>query len=313
VGVWGLPIAAVLLPLTAAAQPVVVCRVPGDAARREWRLQRSGPDTAPSWAIAFSSAALDRPAVELPLPRAAPSVTANRVTLSYHSANGGRSVEWVADLDGPSSLDLHVNHGLEVNVERDLDPAVERMNTDGPIGVACERPGGAAGAAPRSSEWMIGAGAAWSIPLFDSAGGRGYVVQSVSWGRELTFGGGPGLLRGRFVWALEVTPLYAQWSPSSAYGAGISPLFWRWNFEPRGRWGPFAELSMGGLWTSAPVPEGTSKANFMAHAGFGTRVRASPRLGLVVAFRFQHISNGNQVVENPGVNAPMVWGGLSVK
>jgi hypothetical protein len=175
----------------------------------------------------------------------------------------------------------------------------------------------------RSSEWMIGAGAAWSIPLFDSAGGRGYVVQSVSWGRELTSGGGPGILRGRFVWAIEVTPLYAQFAPSTVYGAGVSPLFWRWNFEPHGRWSPFAELSMGGLWTSAPVPEGTSPANFTAHAGFGTRirlrggsgghVRASPRLGLAVAFRFQHISNGNQMVENPGVNAPMAWVGLSVK
>ena len=30
-----------------------------------------------------------------------------------------------------------MNHGLEVNVEADLDPAVDLMNTDGPIDVAC--------------------------------------------------------------------------------------------------------------------------------------------------------------------------------
>jgi hypothetical protein len=139
------------------------------------------------------------------------------------------------------------------------------------------------------------------------------VLQSVSWGRELTFSGGPGLLRGRFVWAIEVTPLYAQFSPDTVHGAGVAPLFWRWNFDPRGRWRPFAELSMGGLWTSAPIPEGTSSANFTAHAGLGTRIRASSRIGVVLAFRFQHISNGNQIVENPGVNAPMVWAGVSVK
>jgi hypothetical protein len=259
----------------------------------------------------------------LPLPRAAPSVTPDRVTVSYHSANGGRSVEWVAAPGGRSTLDLQVNHGLEVNVERDLDPAVERMNTEGPIEVVCERPRADDAPAPGSAEWMIGAGVAWSVPLFDSAGGRGYVAQTVSWGRELTASGGPALLRGRFVWAIEVAPLFAQFSPTSVYGAGISPLLWRWNFDPRGRWSPFAELAMGGLWTSAPVPEGTSAANFTAQAAIGTRirlrqgsggqVRASPRVDVAVAFRFQHISNGNQMVENPGVNAPMAWAGVSVK
>lgn len=309
---------AILLPLIASAQPVSVCRVPADPQQREWRLQRTAGDD-PRWSIGFSSAALDRPSVELPLPRAAPAVEGARVALSYHSANGGRSVEWIAAPGGASTIDVHVNHGLEVNVERDLDPAVERMNTEGPLEVACERPpqyGPAAPAgpvAPLAAEWMIGAGVAWSVPLFDAAGGRHYLLPTVSWGRELTGSVGPGLLRGRFVWALEVTPLFAQWSPATAWGAGVSPLFWRWNFDPRGRWSPFAELSMGGLWTSAAVPEGTSSANFTAHAALGTRIRASARVAWVAGFRFQHISNGNLIALNPGVNAPMVWGGVAVK
>ena len=166
---------------------------------------------------------------------------------------------------------------------------------------------------PLASEWMVGAGVAWSVPLYASAGGRSYVWQTVSWGRELSGGGGPGMLHGRFVWAIEVAPIYGQFSPAAAYGVGISPLFWRWNFDPRGRWAPFAELSMGGLWTTAPVPEGTSSANFTAHAGIGTRIRASPRAAWLAGFRFQHISNGNLASVNPGVNAPMAWGGVSWK
>ena len=30
-------------------------------------------------------------------------------------------------------LDVYVDHGLEVNIEPDLDPAVDRMNTNGPL------------------------------------------------------------------------------------------------------------------------------------------------------------------------------------
>jgi hypothetical protein len=160
---------------------------------------------------------------------------------------------------------------------------------------------------------MLGGAYAWSVPIFDSTGGRQYVLQTISWARELTHSGGPGWLRGRFVWGIEATPIFAQVEPSPAYGVGVSPLFWRWNFEPRGPWETFAELSMGGLWTNEPVPEGTSAANFTAHAGIGTRVRTSARAAFAIAFRFQHLSNGNSRDINPGVNAPMLWMGLSVR
>ena len=36
------------------------------------------------------------------------------------------------------------------------------------------------------------------------------------------------------------------------------------------------------------------------------------RLAVVTAYRFQHLSNGNQRVTNPGVNAHVLWAGLSV-
>jgi hypothetical protein len=162
------------------------------------------------------------------------------------------------------------------------------------------------------SELQVSVGAAASINLLDSTAGRHYIVQTVSWGRELTRELGPGALRGRFVWAGEVTPVFAQTSPGRLYGFGATPVLWRWNFAPRPRWSAFAELSMGGLWTTREIPEGTSRANFTAHWGGGARLRASPTQSAVIAYRLQHISNGNLLDGNPGVNAHVVMIGWSI-
>lgn len=170
----------------------------------------------------------------------------------------------------------------------------------------------ASAVAPASSELVVGAGAAWSVALFESAADRRYFVQTVSWGRELTGPLGPGILRGRFVWAAEAMPVFAQVEPSRLYGFGIAPAVWRWNFEPRPRWSAFAELSMGGLWTSAPIPDGLARANFTAHWGGGVRLFPSGRHALVLGYRFQHLSNGNQQQSNPGVNSHVVLVGLSM-
>ena len=212
-----------------------------------------------------------------------------------------------APSNGPSTLDLHVSHGLEVNVEADLDPAVDHMNTEGPLAVVCT----VSGRARSADEIVIGAGAAWSVKLFGSAANRRYAVQTVSWGRELTRAVGPGVLRGRFVWAAEVTPIFAQTAPAGVYGFGIAPVVWRWNFEPRPRWSAFGELSMGGLWTTDPIPEDTSRANFTAHWGGGVRLFESAGRALVLGYRFQHISNGNNLGTNPGVNSHVLLVGWS--
>lgn len=313
-----------LAPLLMAAQvatgqTVATCRVPNDPQARTWSLERAAPD---AWRVVFSSTSLDKPRVELPIANATPSIAANDIRFSYKSANGGRSIEWRITHDA-SRLDLYVNHGLEVNVEPDLDPAVDLMNTDGAIAVQCaivpaplegephesSTTNGARGAAlsgvpPSSSEWMVSGGVARSVNLFQSTSGRSYAVQTIGWGRDLTPEWGPGVVRGRFAWAVEAMPIFAQFEPSSIYGIGFAPVVWRWNFTPRPRWSAFAELSMGGLWTSSPLPEDTGQGNFTAHWGGGVRIvpRGSPH-ALVVGYRFQHFSNGNQLGSNPGVNS----------
>jgi hypothetical protein len=163
-----------------------------------------------------------------------------------------------------------------------------------------------------ATEWMATLGSAWGVVLFHSAEGHRYVMQTVSWGRVLSGPKFSGVLRGRFEWAFEASPVYAQYQPSSTYGFGVSPLLWRWNFEPRGRYAPFAQLSGGALWTSSPVPEQTTTANFTANTGAGLRILFKSQQALVLMYRFDHISNGNRLERNPGVNAHSLHVGWSL-
>jgi hypothetical protein len=306
-------LAFLLLAQVVTAESVATCRVPNDPQQRVWSLERVAPSV---WRVAFSSRALDKPRVELPLANAQPEITASGIRLSFASANGGRAVEWTI-ANGPSALDLRVSHGLEVNVERDLDPAVELMNTDGKIDLVCSTtvqrvvddgsPKGNGG----SSEWTVAPGAARSVRLFQSTAGRAYAVQTIGYSRELT--GELKLMgvRGRFAWGIEAMPIFAQFSPSAIYGVGFAPVVWRWNFPPGRTWSAFGELSMGGMWTTEPIPEKTSRGNFTAHWGGGVRRRLRETNSLLLAYRFQHFSNGNQLGSNPGVNSHVFLAGWS--
>jgi hypothetical protein len=163
-----------------------------------------------------------------------------------------------------------------------------------------------------SDEWMITAGPGLGVSLFHSEPGHRYLVPSISWGRVLSGPVGPAALRGRFEWAVEVVPLFRQFNPLATFGVGVTPLVWRWNFDPRGKLAPFAELAGGALWTRDPIPAETTTANFTAHVAYGVRYFFRPREALVVSYRFHHISNGNRLERNPGVNAHVIQIGLSL-
>jgi hypothetical protein len=68
----------------------------------------------------------------MPLPDAKPLVKGDEILLDYRTQNGGREVRWSVG-PGGASLSVYANFELEVNVEVDLDPRVELMNTEGPI------------------------------------------------------------------------------------------------------------------------------------------------------------------------------------
>lgn len=170
------------------------------------------------------------------------------------------------------------------------------------------------------TELVASAGFAQSVNLFESRANRRYILHTISWGRTVTRDLTFGPIRGRFVWAVEVTPIFLQTAPQRNYGLGIAPVVWRWNLPPRPKWSAFGELSFGGLWTQDPIPENTRRANFTAHWGGGVRFgkTANQSIGkssraIVIAYRFQHISNGNQITANPGVNSHVVMLGASFR
>ena len=72
-----------------------------------------------------------------------------------------------------------------MNVERDLDPAVELMNTDGPLAVDLFDRERSTAFDDRSTtdrerrEWTVAAGVARSVNLFESTAGRAYAVQTI--------------------------------------------------------------------------------------------------------------------------------------
>jgi len=169
-----------------------------------------------------------------------------------------------------------------------------------------QNPAPPAAMAVGTTEWSLTAGAARGIALLQSSGGERYAVTHLTWGRVLTDLRGPGWVRGRFEWTVELAPLFAEWSSGRARGVGLSPLGWRWNLAPRGRAMPFAEVGGGALWTSAPIPDGTTGSNFTSYAGVGVRLLTRGASGLIAGYRLHHISNGNRLRRNPGVNAHMV-------
>jgi hypothetical protein len=107
---------------------IVGCAVNADPDGRVYELRGA----AKRWLLFMRSKKAGSTPVMLPLPDAAPSVNQRDVMLSYSSLNGGRAVEWRVT-PSEASLDVHANFELEVNVDADLDPRVELMNTDGAI------------------------------------------------------------------------------------------------------------------------------------------------------------------------------------
>jgi len=145
----------------------------------------------------------------------------------------------------------------------------------------------------------------WSSGGHSVAGGRGNTGiwnAGLRYGWILTGAHLPGLLRGRFEYAVDAVPAYLIFQPTNtAYGVGLNPLNLKWNFVTRGRVVPYLELSGGTLFTTHEVPPGTSKVNFTPAAAFGAHFLGEKYAWSVEA-RYLHISNAGLTVPNPGIN-----------
>ena len=131
------------------------------------------------------------------------------------------------------------------------------------------------------------------------------------YGWILTQPHGPGFLKGRFEYAVDVVPVFMVFQRySTAYGAGFSPLGLKWDFAARGRIEPYLELGGGTLFTNHQVPIGTSSVNFTPSAALGMHV-LDDKYAFSVELRYLHISNAGLSSPNPGVNTLEVrvgWG-----
>lgn len=120
----------------------------------------------------------------------------------------------------------------------------------------------------------------------------------------------PSILRGRFEYTVDAVPAFVACQPAkTAYGAGFDPLGLKWNFERRGRFSPYFELTGGVLFSNHDIPMGTNTVNFMDQAALGTYFLA-PKYNWSVEFRFMHISNAGLTVPNPGLNTVQVRLGI---
>ena len=116
-----------------AAITVARCTVTADPHARVYELQQLGEGERVRWQVVMRSREAGAAPVVLALPGAKPVVSDREVALEYRTLNGGRAVKWKVDAARGGTLDVYANYELEVNIEADMDPRVELMNTEGPL------------------------------------------------------------------------------------------------------------------------------------------------------------------------------------
>jgi lipid A 3-O-deacylase len=122
------------------------------------------------------------------------------------------------------------------------------------------------------------------------------------YGWVLTDPHGPGFLRGRFEYAVDVVPVFlVLQKTNTAYGAGVNPFALKWELVEHHNLVPYAELGGGTLFTSTNVPERTSSVNFTTSGAFGLHFLQS-KYNFGAEVRFMHISNAGLATPNPGIN-----------
>jgi lipid A 3-O-deacylase len=128
----------------------------------------------------------------------------------------------------------------------------------------------------------------------------------VRYGWVLTDAVGPGPLRGRFEYAVDVVPVFVLTQRNgTAYGLGLDPIELKWNFAGRRGLTPYVELGGGLLFSNTQVPPGTSRVNFTPSGALGLHFLRS-KYNWSAEVRFMHISNAGLATPNPGINTIQV-------
>jgi hypothetical protein len=126
------------------------------------------------------------------------------------------------------------------------------------------------------------------------------------YGWVLTDPAGPGPLRGRFEYAVDVVPVFlVVQKTGTAYGFGLNPFALKWNFVPHHNIAPYVDIGGGTLFTNNQVPPGTSRVNFTTSGAIGVHFLQS-KYNWSAELRFMHISNAGLTSPNPGINTIQV-------
>jgi lipid A 3-O-deacylase len=117
---------------------------------------------------------------------------------------------------------------------------------------------------------------------------------------------GPGPLKGRFEYAVDVVPVFlVVQSPKTAYGFGLNPFALKWNFVPHRNVMPYIDIGGGTLFTNNQVPLGTSRVNFTTSGAVGLHFLRN-KYDWSAEVRYMHISNAGLSTPNPGINTIQV-------
>lgn len=155
----------------------------------------------------------------------------------------------------------------------------------------------------RGHEWQIWAGGGGDpIGTPNITLGNGIWNVGARYGWILTDPHGPGILRGRFEYAVEAMPILYVYQPGGkAYGVGFSPWIMKWNMEPHRRIAPYIELGGGAVVTTRQVPRGESNFNFTPSGAIGVNILRG-KYHWSIDFRYFHISDAQLTEFNPGTD-----------
>lgn len=154
----------------------------------------------------------------------------------------------------------------------------------------------------------VGGGHEWQVWTGGGHGTNGTQSGDSVWnlggrfGLTLTDAHGPGFLRGRLEYALDVVPAMVIWQKGgNAYGAGVYPFAFKWIFATHRSVAPYVELGGGTLFSNVKTPSGTSRVNFTTSGAVGLHFLRSKH-NVSTEVRFMHISNAGLANLNPGIN-----------
>lgn len=132
--------------------------------------------------------------------------------------------------------------------------------------------------------------------------GNGIWNVGLRYGWVLTDAHGPGILRGRFEYAVDAMPIFYAYQPGGkAYGIGFAPWIMKWNMEPHRRVSPYIEIGGGALVTTRAVPRGASTFNFTPTGAIGVNLLRG-KYHWSIDFRYFHVSDAQLTAFNPGTD-----------